>query len=269
MQVVTGDLVNVSQPTVCRVVRCVSRIIASSLFPQLVKFPVSAGNFDRVICEFYRIAKFPGVTGCIDCTHVRIKAPGGPHGEVYRNRKGYFSINVQAITGPQLQFFDIVASWPGSVHDSHIFDNSRARLMYETQRVLGLFLGDAGYPCMSFLMTPLTSPGISGSPEGRYQAAHNKTRNTVERAFCVWKHCFLCRDIRLQHRVERAVEITACAALHNLACLWRDPCPPGVTGAVAHPVRERRQQPNLLPLLPVDTLTGTRCRSILIARCFQ
>ncbi|KAL1473955.1 hypothetical protein MTO96_038341, partial [Rhipicephalus appendiculatus] len=44
---------------------------------------------------FYRIAKFPGVTGCIDCTHIRIKAPGGPDGEVYRNRNGYFSINVQ------------------------------------------------------------------------------------------------------------------------------------------------------------------------------
>ncbi|KAL1479153.1 hypothetical protein MTO96_052092 [Rhipicephalus appendiculatus] len=44
---------------------------------------------------FHRIAKFPGVTGCIDCTHICIKAPGGPNGEVYRNRNGYFSINVQ------------------------------------------------------------------------------------------------------------------------------------------------------------------------------
>ncbi|KAH7986704.1 hypothetical protein HPB52_024789 [Rhipicephalus sanguineus] len=25
---------------------------------------------------FYRIAKFPGVTGCIECTHIRIKSPG-------------------------------------------------------------------------------------------------------------------------------------------------------------------------------------------------
>ncbi|KAH7961883.1 hypothetical protein HPB52_013099 [Rhipicephalus sanguineus] len=45
--------------------------------------------------EFYRIANFPGVTGCIDCTHVKIKSPGGDDAEVFRCRKGYFSINVQ------------------------------------------------------------------------------------------------------------------------------------------------------------------------------
>lgn len=94
-QVVTGDLVNVSQPTVCRVVRRVSRLIANTLFRRIVKFPDSAADSDDVTLEFYQMKKFPGVTGCIDCTHVRIKGPGGPNGEVYRNRKGYFSINVQ------------------------------------------------------------------------------------------------------------------------------------------------------------------------------
>lgn len=94
-QVVTGDLVNVSQPTVCRVVKRVSFLIADTLFPRLVKFPGSDADFDDVMRDFYELKKFPGVTGCIDCTHVRIKAPGGPDGEVYRNRKGYFSINVQ------------------------------------------------------------------------------------------------------------------------------------------------------------------------------
>ncbi|KAM7290344.1 putative nuclease HARBI1 [Ixodes scapularis] len=94
-QVVTGDLVAVSQPTVCRVVERVSRLIAGTLFRRLVKFPSTATDFDRVMLEFYALKKFPGVTGCIDCTHVRIKGPGGPDGEVYRNRKGYFSINVQ------------------------------------------------------------------------------------------------------------------------------------------------------------------------------
>lgn len=94
-QVVTGDLVNVSQPTVCRVVERVSRLLASTLFTRLVKFPSGAANSNAVMRDFYAIAKFPGVTGCIDCTHVKIKGVGGPDGEVYRNRKGFFSINVQ------------------------------------------------------------------------------------------------------------------------------------------------------------------------------
>ncbi|CAN7946163.1 unnamed protein product, partial [Ixodes hexagonus] len=92
-QVVTGDLVNVSQPTVCRVIERVSRVLADTLFPCLVNFP--EGDCDEVMRQFYEIGKFPGVTGCIDCTHVKIKGPGGPSGEVYRNRKGFFSLNVQ------------------------------------------------------------------------------------------------------------------------------------------------------------------------------
>ncbi|CAN7939490.1 unnamed protein product [Ixodes hexagonus] len=100
-QVITGDVVHVSQPTVCRAVGIVTRLIARHLFRQLVCFP-DASQFGTVMREFYELARFPGVTGCIDCTHVRIKSPGGADPEVFRNRKGVFSVNVQAITGPQL-----------------------------------------------------------------------------------------------------------------------------------------------------------------------
>ncbi|XP_049524227.1 putative nuclease HARBI1 [Dermacentor silvarum] len=164
-QIVTGDLVNVSQPTVSRVIERVSTMIARSLFPALVKFP-SASEVSGGMQAFYRIGKFPGVSGCIDCTHVPIKSPGGDHAEVYRNRKGYFSINVQGITGPDLQFYDVVASWPGSAHDSRIFDCSRARVLYETGIVPGILLGDMGYACRPYLMTPLKDPA-QGSPEYR------------------------------------------------------------------------------------------------------
>lgn len=45
--------------------------------------------------EFYQIGCFPGITECIDCTHVRIKSPGSDTAEVFHNAKGVFSINVQ------------------------------------------------------------------------------------------------------------------------------------------------------------------------------
>ncbi|KAG0416981.1 hypothetical protein HPB47_005986 [Ixodes persulcatus] len=143
-QVVTGDLVNVSQPTVCRAVGVVTQLIARHLFRDLVHFP-SAAQFNTVMLDFFALANFPGVTACIDCTHVRIKSPGGDDAEEFRNRKGVFSINVQAVTGPQLQFYNVVVSWPGSVHDSRIFDNSRVRVLYEERRVPGVLLGDMGY----------------------------------------------------------------------------------------------------------------------------
>ncbi|KAH9379098.1 hypothetical protein HPB48_015705 [Haemaphysalis longicornis] len=58
--------------------------------------------------QFYAIAGFPGVTDCVDCNHVPIRRPEGVDAEVFRNLKEYFSVNVQAITGPQLQFFFIL-----------------------------------------------------------------------------------------------------------------------------------------------------------------
>ncbi|KAH8035853.1 hypothetical protein HPB51_010605 [Rhipicephalus microplus] len=143
MQTVVGDLVRVSQQYVSRCVWEITQVICLRLFPKYVRLP-DAADANAVMARFYAIGLFPGVTGCIDCTHVPIVSPGDENAEVFRNRKGYFSLNVPAITGPELQFFDVVASWPGSVHDSRIFTNSRVMALYEQKAVLGVLLGDQG-----------------------------------------------------------------------------------------------------------------------------
>ncbi|KAJ1191395.1 hypothetical protein NDU88_000711 [Pleurodeles waltl] len=63
---------------------------------------------------------FPHVLGAIDCTHVRLVPPAATE-HLYRNRKHTYSINVQAIVDPQGLITNIVAKYPGSVHDSYIF----------------------------------------------------------------------------------------------------------------------------------------------------
>ncbi|XP_037568004.1 putative nuclease HARBI1 [Dermacentor silvarum] len=157
MQTVVGDLVNMSQPSVGRSIWEVTQAICARLFRKYVRMPTS-GEVKSVKTRFFNIAVFPGVTGCIDCTHVQIISPGGDTAEVYRNRKGVFSINVQAVTGPELQFFEVVAGWPGSVHDSRIFENSRVMTSYEQRSVSGMLLGDQGYACLPYLMPPLKNP---------------------------------------------------------------------------------------------------------------
>ncbi|XP_077490941.1 uncharacterized protein LOC144101647 [Amblyomma americanum] len=57
-QVVSGGLVNVSQPTVSRVVTRVSTMIAATLYPALVKFP-EAGKMHQVMYDLNKIAQFP------------------------------------------------------------------------------------------------------------------------------------------------------------------------------------------------------------------
>ena len=52
--------------------------------------------------RYYEKFQFPGIIGCIDCTHVAIFPPGitdEEHPEhLYVNRKGYHSINVQLVS---------------------------------------------------------------------------------------------------------------------------------------------------------------------------
>lgn len=82
---------------------------------------------------FYRMIDphgIPNVIGLIDCTHVKIYSPGGEEAERYRNRKGYFSINVQAVGLYDLTILDLVAQWPGSSHDSYIYDMSKLKVNF-------------------------------------------------------------------------------------------------------------------------------------------
>jgi len=60
-----------------------------------------------------------------------------------------------------MEFTDIVARWYGSAHDSRIFDNSWIKDKIESKTVPGLLLGDSGYACTQFLMTPLLNPVTS------------------------------------------------------------------------------------------------------------
>lgn len=57
------------------------------------------------------------------------------------------SINVQTISDPDLLVTDIVARWPGSTHDSTIYQTSNIFRKFERGIYGGAYLlGDSGYP---------------------------------------------------------------------------------------------------------------------------
>ena len=115
-----------------------------------------------------------------DCTHVAISSPGGDQAETFRNRKGFFSLNVQAVCDARLTITNIVARWPGSVHDATIFNHSLLCAQIESGDFGdGHLLGDGGYACKSYLLTPLLRPTTAA--ERRYQFAQIRTRNPIER----------------------------------------------------------------------------------------
>ncbi|XP_045541246.1 putative nuclease HARBI1 [Papilio machaon] len=141
--------------------------------------------------RFYSIAGFPRVVGAVDCTHIKINSPGGSNSELFRNRKGYFSLNVQVVCDSNLVIRNIIARWPGSVHDSTIFNDSPLCAQFERGDFgTMVLLGDSGYPCRPYLLTPLLNPLTHA--EEAYNQSQIKTRNLIERLFGVLKRRFPC-----------------------------------------------------------------------------
>lgn len=125
-----GDLFNIAQPTVSKIVKKVTRAICK-LRPRFIKMPESSTEISEIKKKFYNMVEphgIPNVIGLIDCTHIKIFSPGGSEAERFRNRKGYFSINVQVVGNVDLSIMDIEARWPGSSHDSYIFDMSAIKV---------------------------------------------------------------------------------------------------------------------------------------------
>ncbi|XP_028413867.1 putative nuclease HARBI1, partial [Dendronephthya gigantea] len=144
-QQVTGDtLASLDKATVCRIIRRVTVALCRKI-NQFIKFPQSQEDRDIVKQGFYEIANFPCVIGCVDGTHIKIQAPSENEPD-FVNRKRVHSINVQGICDHKGKFTNIVAKWPGSTHDSHIFRTSSiGRNLEGTNFENGVLLGDSGY----------------------------------------------------------------------------------------------------------------------------
>ena len=223
-QITLGDIgySQVHQSTMCRIIRRVSEALARRKNDFII-FPRGAG-VQQVMRGFRNIATIPHVVGAIDCTHVKIANPGGDHAARFINRKGYFSLNCQFTCTADLVFTSIVTHWPGSTHDARIFRECALNRQFEQGELQGILLGDAGYPCLPYLLTPVNNPRRNA--EQRYNYAHSQTRTVVERAFGVMKRRFACLHygLRLRIRTDFAV-ITAVAVLHNIAMRRGEPPP--------------------------------------------
>ncbi|GAB1869285.1 Putative nuclease HARBI1 [Camponotus japonicus] len=220
-----GDYGGMDKSTVSRIVLRVSEAIAS-LAPIYIKLPQTQEETLRAQRNFFNIASFPRVIGAIDCTHIKIQSPGADDAEVFRNRKSYFSLNVQVVASADKKIINIVARWPGSVHDSTIFQNSNLRMLFETNHFRNcILLGDSGYPAKPYLFTPLLNTETRA--QQLYNESHIRTRTIVEHTFGIWKRRFpvLAYGSRLKVTTVMII-IIATAVLHNIAQNRGEDIPP-------------------------------------------
>ena len=191
-QRVISDLFGVSVFAACRVIHKVSSAIAKQK-RQFLSFSENLADIKR---KFYDVGHFPGVIGAIDCTHVWIICPDKENAMAFVNRRQFYSINVQAVCDSDAFITNIVARWPGSTHDSRIFENSNIADKLRDGILDGLLLSDSGHACRAYLLTPILKPKDTG--EVRYNTAHRRTRCIIERCFGLLKRRFPCLHLGLR-----------------------------------------------------------------------
>ncbi|WAR28600.1 LOW QUALITY PROTEIN: HARB1-like protein [Mya arenaria] len=170
------DIHGVSQPTVSRVLGEMLNVLSDPrLVRQFISFPTDAADLRRNATIFEGIANFPKVMGLIDGTHIRIRAP---------SEDEYMYETVQVVVDGEDKIIDIVARWPGSVHD--------ARILRE-----------------------------SGLSQLLDNGSHKTTRSRVEKAIGQLKRRFGVLHTEITLSPEKACKVViACAVLHNL-CIAR------------------------------------------------
>ncbi|XP_029178453.1 putative nuclease HARBI1 [Nylanderia fulva] len=225
----------ISQPSISRCVRNVTNILnRPEIFNTWVCFPNNLQKLQQLRNKFWIKHRFPGVIGCIDCTHVAIVPPPKEDENypehIYVNRKGYHSINVQLICDSDLRIMNVNARYPGSTHDSYIWNNSNVLPIMQDIYNRGhnfFLLGDSGYALRPWMMTPIMDNNLNIATR-RYNDRQKSTRSLIERCNGVLKMRFRCL---LKHRVLHyrpdvcSKIINACTILHNMCIHDKVPLP--------------------------------------------
>lgn len=147
-----------------------------------------------------------------------------------------------------MEIYDIVARWPGSVHDSRIFSNSRCNMRFEEGDLkdTGILLGDSGYAQTSYMFTPMLNPQTP--QQQHYNRAHISTRNVIERVNGVLKRRFACLSRKLQNKITNVPNIiVACAILHNISLTTNEQLPePVIEQDIAFPVVRENERGSII-----------------------
>lgn len=122
---VVSEAFDMPQSTVCDVVHRINREIRA-LGSRLICFPegdeleeVGAGSAHLAVSP-----AFSHVVGSIDGCHVRFVS-SAENKKDYFNCKLFYSIQMQVICDHRGTFFNLVAGFPGSVHDAHFVEEIR------------------------------------------------------------------------------------------------------------------------------------------------
>jgi len=144
-----------------------------------------------VVENFRKSKRFPGVIGAIDGSHIPIRAPREDHVS-YVNRKGFYSIILQAVCDGQSMFTHCYAGPVGSVHNARVFRNSPAADFLNSPAQYfpndTHLIADAAYSLHTHVMVPFKDNGHLTRRQKNYNFRLSSTRMAIERAFGLLKN---------------------------------------------------------------------------------
>ena len=191
----TANAFSLATPTVSCIVRRVTQVIFKELSNLYIRAPETENEVEEAVEGFLQSHGFPQCIGAVDGTHVPVTKPK-ENATDFINRKGFFSLNVQACVDYKYMFFDTVIKWPGSVHDSRVFANSsinqklRDGVIPQCPKVIVegedpvpiCILGDPAYPLLPYLIKECAKGGNTLS-EQFFSYRLSSARMVVECAF--------------------------------------------------------------------------------------
>ena len=223
-----AHLFGISRSSVCLIVQNTCRAIVRRLMPAYIKFP-SGDALEAVVHGFQQLFNISPCAGAIDGSHIPITPPVLNHTDYY-NRKGWYSVILQAVVDHQYLFRDINVGWPGSVHDARVLAHSALFRKAEEGTILNgqskqiegctipvFLIGDSAYPLLKWLIKPYPENDHMTEQRRNFNYQLSRARIVVENAFgrlkARWRRLVKKNDVIVKN--VRHV-IAACCVLHNL-----------------------------------------------------
>ncbi|EPS58675.1 hypothetical protein M569_16135, partial [Genlisea aurea] len=225
---------------ISKITNMVTRLLATKLYPEFIKIPVSRRRLFETTQGFQEITPLPNVCGAIDTTPVKLHkiSPDTVDGSIYYCRYGFPSVLLQVVADQKKIFWDVCVKAPGGYDDATHFRDS---LLYDRlisgdvvwenaisvqgQPVRPYIVGDCSFPLLSFLLTPFTYNRTGNAVQNAFDDALMRGRKAAEEAIGLlkgrWK---MLRDMNvgLNHAPQTVV---ACCVLHNLCQIAKEPEP--------------------------------------------
>ncbi|XP_062556348.1 putative nuclease HARBI1 [Armigeres subalbatus] len=185
-------------------------------------WPEASERRELVAKTFHEL---PHCIGYVDGTEIKLAEKPFDDPEAYFSRKHIYSLKVQAVCDYQKKIRHMVLGYPGSVHDSRIFNNCELSTKPSEYFSGAEWLaGDSAYKLTTTVITPYRINATERTTEDRNQ--FNKTlskyRIRIEHCFGLMKERFnSLKELKISAKNDESIKqacrwILVCAIIQNI-----------------------------------------------------